>query len=95
MWILRAAQVRAILKELAEKEAAVQAGIRDEEERADGGRQGAGRIRTVTSGVKDVGALEDKVDEIGEAVSELSRNVAKKMALMIELMMSLSDQVGQ
>jgi len=36
-----------------------------------------------------------RLDAVDASVQDLSRNVAKKMALMIELMMSLSDQVGE
>eukprot|EP00951_Prasinocladus_malaysianus_P017422 scaffold137335_cov43-Prasinocladus_malaysianus.AAC.1 len=40
-----------------------------------------------------IGAVEDKVVRVDGQLKDLSRNVAKKLSLMIDLMMSLSDQV--
>jgi len=100
---LSRAEVREIIKELALKEAAVQARIDDAQEHGGMARPTTAhrRARGMT-GVGDMGmsgaameSIEERLGGLDEAVKDLSRNVAKKMALMIELMMSLSEQVGR
>jgi hypothetical protein len=38
--------------------------------------------------------LEQRIEKVDLQIKDMSRNVAKKLSLMIDLMMSLSDQVG-
>jgi len=38
--------------------------------------------------------VEQRLDKVEGQIKEMSRNVAKKLALMIDLMMSLSDQIS-
>jgi hypothetical protein len=42
----------------------------------------------------DILGVENKVVMVDGQLKDLSRNVAKKLSLMIDLMMSLSDQVA-
>ena len=42
----------------------------------------------------DLKPVEDRIDKVKGQVKELSRNMAKKPSLMIDLMMSLSDQIS-
>merc|ERR1712070_1319755 len=42
----------------------------------------------------DTAELEQRIDKVEAQIKEMSRNVAKKLSLMIDLMMSLSDQVS-
>lgn len=102
-------EMTAILKELAEKEAEIQheldaaqdaeaemqhkieeAGLADNMAAGDaavGGGTGRG------GGSVDLSELEARMENIEGSMKEMSRNVAKKLSLMIELMMSLSEQV--
>jgi len=100
---LSKSELREILQELAEQEEAIQGTI-DEREAQAGKLARAGSRARRGGGGGDVGGenvfiategLEKKLLEVDDKVSDLSRTVAKKMALMIELMMSLSDQVGR
>lgn len=53
------------------------------------------RDTVVVSGgpMADTRELEGRIERVDMQIKELSRNVAKKLSLMIDLMMSLSDQI--
>ena len=41
----------------------------------------------------DLGPVNERIDKVEGQIKEMSRNLAKKLSLMIDLMMSLSDQI--
>merc|ERR1711871_1000355 len=43
----------------------------------------------------DTSKLEDRLDKVEGQIKDMSRNVAKKLSLMVDLMLSLSDSVQQ
>jgi hypothetical protein len=40
-----------------------------------------------------LGPVNERIDKVEGQIKEMSRNLAKKLSLMIDLMMSLSDQI--
>eukprot|EP00232_Nephroselmis_pyriformis_P001496 CAMPEP_0182913856 /NCGR_PEP_ID=MMETSP0034_2-20130328/38248_1 /TAXON_ID=156128 /ORGANISM="Nephroselmis pyriformis, Strain CCMP717" /LENGTH=1001 /DNA_ID=CAMNT_0025050585 /DNA_START=146 /DNA_END=3151 /DNA_ORIENTATION=+ len=98
--VLDKAEMTAILRELAEKEASVQKEMDDETGKGKGimrgsGGGGAGGQMMVAGNVKvDLAEVEARIDKVEGQIKEMSRNVAKKLSLMIDLMMSLSDQIS-
>jgi len=97
--VLDPAEMTAILKEIAEKEAEINAEIKETEAEANeaGGKvnSGFGDGAFGGGGVNvDLTEVEQRLDKVEGQIKEMSRNVAKKLALMIDLMMSLSDQIS-
>lgn len=102
--VLDKAEMSAILRELAEKEAEIETEMKiaetDEAEaeahiasHGVGGAVRGGGGGMVAAHV-DLKPVEDRIDKVEGQVKELSRNMAKKLSLMIDLMMSLSDQIS-
>jgi len=95
-------EMTAILREIAEKEAEIMSEIKQtEEEGKEAGAklssfEGAGGMFGGGGGVAnvDLTEVEQRLDKVEGQIKEMSRNVAKKLALMIDLMMSLSDQIS-
>lgn len=54
-----------------------------------------GGISAMVMGVqKEIVAVQEKVQKVDRQLKDLSRNTARKLGLMIDLMMSLSDQIA-
>jgi len=100
--VLDKAEMTQILKDLAAKEVEVQHEIDDAQgaknavldqmqdaTHARSGGGGGSIVQTI-----DTSEIEARIDKVEGQIKELSRNVAKKLSLMIDLMMSLSDQVA-
>jgi len=96
--VLDKAEMTQILKDLASKELELQgeidaaetkkADVMDDLRDAAAGGGGGGMVNFDTT------ELEQRIDKVEGQIKELSRNVAKKLSLMIDLLMSLSDQVS-
>ncbi|CAG9461774.1 unnamed protein product [Pedinophyceae sp. YPF-701] len=89
-----------ILKELAAREATLTNRIEDVRGQADAGAHaGAMNMARMAAmagggiGAAEIQAMESKLDKMEGDIKDMSRQVAKKMALLIELCMGLSDQV--
>jgi len=107
--VLDRKEMTAILKELAEKEAELSEEMQHEEDTAANASNeaqklqgrldkdrvggGGGGVGTVIQQV-DLTEVEGRIDKVEGHIKEMSRNVAKKLSLMIDLMMSLSDQIS-
>mmetsp|Transcript_18147 Transcript_18147/g.59274 ORF Transcript_18147/g.59274 Transcript_18147/m.59274 type:complete len:1019 (-) Transcript_18147:50-3106(-) len=100
--VLDKAEMTQILKDLASKEMEVQAEIDAATEKKD---EVLGDLADAASGARahgggtvvanfDTTELEGRIDKVEGQIKELSRNVAKKLSLMIDLLMSLSDQIS-
>jgi hypothetical protein len=97
--VLDPAEMTQILKDIAEKESEIMAELKDTEAAASeagqklgsmgGGGGGGGGFEPV-----DLTEVNERLDKVEGQIKEMSRNVAKKLALMIDLMMSLSDQIS-
>ena len=99
--VLDKQEMTAILRELAEKEAEIEAEMKDAEDEGENADQhisthqmGMGRGVGVVAANVDLKPVEDHIEKVEGQVKELSRNMAKKLSLMIDLMMSLSDQIS-
>ena len=76
--------------------------VQDTEAQAKGASQKLGAMQEAGfgggggGGVAEVDLTEvnERLDKVEGQIKEMSRNVAKKLALMIDLMMSLSDQIS-
>ncbi|UPR03093.1 polycystin cation channel protein [Chloropicon primus] len=93
--VLDKAEMTTILKQLAKKEAEISAEIEKTEEeelsyRAKSLNLGGGpAVANV-----DLTKVENRIDLVDQQVKELSRSMTKKLSLMVDLLMSLSDQVS-
>mmetsp|Transcript_18756 Transcript_18756/g.46699 ORF Transcript_18756/g.46699 Transcript_18756/m.46699 type:complete len:1062 (+) Transcript_18756:270-3455(+) len=104
--VLDPEEMTAILKDIAEKESEILKEIKATEEAAagagdkgGGGRRGGGGGGGGGGGYGppaevDLTQVNERLDKVEGQIKEMSRNVAKKLALMIDLMMSLSDQIS-
>lgn len=105
--VLDKSEMTEILRELAEKEAEIQAEMdiakgeldavadKVEEEGGDMDEGLHGGMMNFSGPITvDTSELEQRIDKVEGQIKEMSRNVAKKLSLMIDLMMSLSDQVS-
>jgi len=93
-------ELKEILTELAAKEADLTSRIEDQKVKASNyaglaaareGMVGGGGMGGI--GEEAFGELEVKIDRLETDLRDMSRQMAKKMAMMIDLMMALSDQV--
>ena len=96
--VLDKQEMTAILKQLAKKEAEINAEIEKKEEEELGW---SARAKAMTPPPGSVGAVnvdltkvEKRIDLVDQQVKELSRSMTKKLSLMVDLLMSLSDQVS-
>jgi len=97
--VLDPAEMTKVLKELAEKESEIMAEISANEAAA---ADTSSKIKSaegmamggVVAANVDLSEVEARLDKVEGQIKEMSRNVAKKLALMIDLMMSLSDQIS-
>ena len=94
--VLDKEEMTSILKQLAKKEAAITAEIEKKEEEELSYRaksiHGTGALGAAAS--VDLTQVENRIDLVDQQVKELSRSMTKKLSLMVDLLMSLSDQVS-
>lgn len=93
--VLDKQEMTSILKQLAKKEAEITAEIEKKEE-----EQLSYRAKTNLGGSGgpaanvDLSKVENRIELVDQQVKELSRGMTKKLSLMVDLLMSLSDQVS-
>ena len=88
-------EMTAILREIAEKEAALANELSSAQDELNELQESTARPGEEGGGVTfDTSELSERIDNVEGQIKEMSRNLAKKMSLMIDLMMSLSDQVS-
>lgn len=93
--VLDKEEMTTILKQLAKKEAEIEEEIRRNEESETDALNRSRNFGKAVSGVHvDMSKLEDRVDLVDKQLKELNRGVSKKLSLMVDLLMSLSDQVS-
>ena len=94
--VLDKEEMTSILKQLAKKEAEITAEIEKKEEEELSYRaksiHGTGALGAAAS--VDLTQVENRIDLVDQQVKELSRSMTKKLSLMVDLLMSLSDQVS-
>jgi len=89
-------EMTAILKDLAEKEASLTKEIKSKEDELTSNQphvHRGGRGSMVASAL-DTTILEGRMDTMEGQIKDMSRNMAKKLSLQIDLLMSLSDQIS-
>ena len=93
--VLDKEEMTAILREIAEKEAALANELSSAQDELNELQESTARPGKEGGGVTfDTSELSERIDNVEGQIKEMSRNLAKKMSLMIDLMMSLSDQVS-
>ena len=94
--VLDKEEMTSILKQLAKKEAEITAEIEKKEEEELSYRaksiHGTGALGAAAN--VDLTQVENRIDMVDQQVKELSRSMTKKLSLMVDLLMSLSDQVS-
>jgi Ca2+-binding EF-hand superfamily protein len=97
--VLNKEELCEILAELAEKEAEIQETIQEREREAvemgEMGRAMTPEERARANNRTRLRAYNARLDGLGKNVKELSKNIAKKLSTMIDLMVSLSDQIAR
>lgn len=84
---------RSELMEMIDKLLAEASSLEDNVKSAQGEDGGPPLPEGVAELQSSIGGVQDKVVRVDGAIRDLSRNTAKKLGLMIDLMMSLSDQI--
>eukprot|EP00873_Tetraselmis_striata_P002177 jgi/Tetstr1/422441/TSEL_013279.t1 len=92
--VLDRGELLQLIDRLMKDQAAVEQGVKDAQ-KGPGGEGGRGGLPEGMMELQaDILGVENKVTVVDGQLKDLSRNVAKKLSLMIDLMMSLSDQVA-
>mmetsp|Transcript_18173 Transcript_18173/g.61824 ORF Transcript_18173/g.61824 Transcript_18173/m.61824 type:complete len:1064 (+) Transcript_18173:206-3397(+) len=98
--VLDKAEMTEILKQLATQEAELQHKIEEEHKEEAKAveelktKEHETQLRFTSTAMNfDTSKLEDRLDKVEGQIKDMSRNVAKKLSLMVDLMLSLSDSV--
>ena len=99
--VLDKQEMQVLLQELVSRLDAEEEGVKEDMEETSedvNANTRAARRKNLVSGGEygdggDLGPVNERIDKVEGQIKEMSRNLAKKLSLMIDLMMSLSDQI--